>query len=150
MEGYITRMLQTYGMTNCKEADTPCLDVSALGNSKSELASGLPLRRLVGELQWVSTCARPDIAAATAVLAQAASQPVDKDVISAAKKVIRYMASTRCRGIIYSPSIGSEFKDAHRRSLDHRESEPKYSPFGASPSNQGVGVVIDNLPCRAH
>ena len=40
-----------------------------------------------------------------------------------------------------NPCPESEFPA--RGSNDHRESEPKYSPFGASPSHQGAGVVID-------
>ncbi|XP_055590477.1 uncharacterized protein LOC129742584 [Uranotaenia lowii] len=58
-----------------------------------KLPNNIDYRSLVGSLLYVSVNARPDIAAATSVLARKVAQPTEADWI-AAKRVIRYLRGT--------------------------------------------------------
>ena len=58
----------------------------------------LQMRQLLGSLQWLSQCTRPDIATITNLLAQYQSNPSQQH-IDAAKRVIKYLKGTSTMGI---------------------------------------------------
>jgi len=59
MEDAIDKIVKKYNMVGSKPKPTPCVagDVS----SGSPLEENIPIRALVGSLQYVATIARPDI-----------------------------------------------------------------------------------------
>ncbi|XP_055589903.1 uncharacterized protein LOC129742083 [Uranotaenia lowii] len=70
-------------------------------------------RSLVGSLLYISVNARPDIAAATAILGRKVNHPTEADWV-AAKRVIRYLRGTIDRKLVFdgSPLVLTGYSDA--------------------------------------
>ncbi|KAK3238667.1 hypothetical protein CYMTET_51338, partial [Cymbomonas tetramitiformis] len=66
---YIMQMISTYGLSEAKPAALPMSPGTSLSPSDGKDAS-LPYRALLGQLQWVARCSRPDIMAAVSILSR--------------------------------------------------------------------------------
>ena len=70
--------------------------------AKSELRT--KYQSLVGSLQWLSSCSRPDISVITSILAKYQSDP-SPGHFDSAKYVLRYLLGTRTLGISFRSDI---------------------------------------------
>lgn len=110
VEGKIKRMAERYGLKDAKTVLTPMAS-DALKRFDEDQSEGVkdpsfPYRNAIGELMWLATNARPDIAFATQVLARYIVAP--KTIHwEAVKRVIRYLLSTQDIGINYKRSTES-------------------------------------------
>jgi hypothetical protein len=62
-----------------------------------------PYRQLVGKLQYLVSCTRPDIANAVRCLGRHAGS-YTKENFTSAKRVLQYLAGTRTNGLVYRRS----------------------------------------------
>lgn len=101
---YIDTTLDRFAMTNCKTATTPFpskLVLTAGTAEEIEAAKDIPYQDLVGSLQWITCCTRPDIAFAVSQLSKFnAAHTVQH--WTAAKHVLRYLRGTASMGISYT------------------------------------------------
>ncbi|GAA0152880.1 transmembrane signal receptor [Lithospermum erythrorhizon] len=103
---YITDLLLKYGFLQCNSISTP---VSPRTNS--HISDGAPLdnpseyRQLVGALQYLCIT-RPDITYAVNLASQSMHAPTSVHMI-AAKRILRYLSSTKSHGVVLraSPSV---------------------------------------------
>ena len=99
------------------------LDPDSTSNNKTPYRSGLPIdsipavpmstadreklklkmQQLMGSLQWVSHCTRPDISTATALLSKYQNSP-SPGHLQAAKHIIKYLKLTSTHGIKFTSS----------------------------------------------
>ncbi|KAK3234115.1 hypothetical protein CYMTET_55604 [Cymbomonas tetramitiformis] len=91
LSGYISQMINTYGLDDAKPANLPMSPGTALAPADGK---GLePYRALLGQLQWVARCSRPDIMAAVSVLSRFCAT-YGPDHFVALKQVVRYLKGT--------------------------------------------------------
>ena len=103
-ERYITKMIEKFGMSDCKPRSTPCEckpdDTNQFNN---ECVDPTKYREIVGSLIYAATCTRPDIAWAVSKLSQHLSKP--KYVhLTMAKHVLRYLKGTLDYELVYERS----------------------------------------------
>ncbi|XP_038106651.1 secreted RxLR effector protein 161-like [Culex quinquefasciatus] len=95
LKNYTNKLLKDFGMEQCKAAKTPMdpayLKVEEAGE---EFTDSTKYRSLVGGLLYLAVVARPDIAAAAAILGRRFSAPRECDW-TAAKRVLRYLQGTQ-------------------------------------------------------
>jgi hypothetical protein len=120
-EGYITQLLEQYGMDQCGVRDTPGTPPAKLYGTESE--DGTPERKehrhpqvqladyasVVGALQYAASSTRPDIAHAVSTLGTFLQKPQECHV-EAAKTVLRYLNGTRALGLTFSGEEGIELE----------------------------------------
>ncbi|GLI65174.1 hypothetical protein VaNZ11_008635 [Volvox africanus] len=100
---YIGELLQLHQLVNAKPQTTPLPPGSRVlpaGNSNVELAHSTKYRALVGELYYLATNTRPDIAQAISVLARFMGKPSKADM-GLALGVLRYLAGTKELGLCF-------------------------------------------------
>lgn len=100
---YIESTLDQFALTNCKTATTPFPQKIRLtpGTAEEiEAAKDIPYQELVGCLQWITCCTRPDIAYAVSQLSRFNSSFTVQHW-TAAKHVLRYLKGTATLGISY-------------------------------------------------
>lgn len=91
---YIKRLLQRFGMENCKVVKTPMPTNCKLVKGKTSLCDDqYNYRQLMGCLMYLSVCTRPDISFACSQLSQF-NNCFDVTHWQAAKRVLRYLAGT--------------------------------------------------------
>lgn len=94
---YILKMLERFGMSNCKPKATPSeLKVECNRNEEennNEIENPKEYRELVGSLIYAMTCTRPDISWIVSKLSQTLAKPKTHDLV-AAKHVLRYLKGT--------------------------------------------------------
>ncbi|XP_017482896.1 PREDICTED: uncharacterized mitochondrial protein AtMg00810-like [Rhagoletis zephyria] len=101
--GYIQELLKTYGMSQCNPVATPSeLNVNFDRNNPSN-DEACPYRELIGALMYLSVATRPDIANTVSRLAQFVTNP-SKCHWNTAKRVLRYLAGTANRCVLYQKS----------------------------------------------
>lgn len=95
LANYIDNLVSRTGLSEAKIAKTP-MDPGYLKNNMESkpLEDSTKFRAVVGALLYVAVCARPDIAASTAILGRKFSAPTETDW-TAAKRVIRYLKGTK-------------------------------------------------------
>ena len=98
-EGYISKLLEKWNMSDCKVAKDPMLNVQFDENSKP-FDKNL-YRKLIGSLLYLSVSTRPDIAFAVNRLAQFNNCPKETHFV-AAKRVLRYLKGTIKFSLKYS------------------------------------------------
>jgi hypothetical protein len=124
-EGYTTQLLEDYGMNDCKPQKTPGtaasilfgdeeLDLDNEGDKlameqkhKHEQLELKDYRKVVGSLQYLANCTRPDIANAVNQAAKFCSAPTLVH-LHAVKKILRYLSGTKQRGITYCGRAGAQ------------------------------------------
>lgn len=91
---YIKRLLQRFGMENCKIVKTPMPTNCKLVKGKTNLCDDqYNYRQLMGCLMYLSVCTRPDISYACSQLSQF-NNCFDVTHWQAAKRILRYLAGT--------------------------------------------------------
>lgn len=94
----IEQLLHTYGMEQAKEARVPLgVPLSEMKCKDDEIVV-TQYQQLVGQLLYISTTVRPDIAHAAATLSRYMSKPGETHW-NAAKAVLRYLKKTRDYGL---------------------------------------------------
>lgn len=105
----IENMLRTYGMEQAKEARTPLAVPLVEMNGEGDETIVTDYQQLVGQLLYISTTVRPDIAHAAATLSRYMSMPGEVHW-NAAKSVLRYLKKTKnyvlCLGQLREDVIG--------------------------------------------
>ncbi|CAI6012476.1 unnamed protein product [Closterium sp. NIES-65] len=99
----VQQVLQRFGFTHSSPQATPLPtrhSLSALPSDESVESSG-PYPELVGCLMYLMTCTRPDLAYPLSILARyvALGRPRPEHM-AAAKRVLRYLCSTSCMGLV--------------------------------------------------
>jgi len=104
-------------MLDCNPVSTPMdssvMLIPAADGDRDGLADVKEYQQIVGELQFASLVARPDISCGVGTLARFNVNPTSTH-LAAAKRVLRYLKGTADLGIVYSPPPGeaSAFSDA--------------------------------------
>lgn len=88
---YISKMLERFGMVNCKPRSTPC--EQKLEYNSSEAVDPKNYREIVGSLIYAMTCTRPDLSWVVSRLSQHLSEPKAENM-NTAKHVLRYLKGT--------------------------------------------------------
>lgn len=94
---YISKLLERFGMTNCKSVSTP-MPVNTKLEKSNDVDNCLQdevyqYRQLIGSLMYLAVCTRPDISFACSQLSQF-NNCFDKSHWLAAKRILRYLAGT--------------------------------------------------------
>jgi Reverse transcriptase (RNA-dependent DNA polymerase)/gag-polypeptide of LTR copia-type/Integrase core domain/GAG-pre-integrase domain len=102
---YIKSILEREGLSGINSVATPLdlnikLEPNPDGNEGNRSNS---FARLLGELQFLANCTRPDIAFTVNRLASYTANP-SLQHFAAVKRILRYLAGTQDHGIIYSKS----------------------------------------------
>lgn len=97
---FITDLLTTYGMADCKPSTLPMSVNTNLSKTDGHLLdlTKYPYRSLVGSLQYLTHTTRPDISRTVGVLARYSNAPTTVHW-QAAKTTLRYLAGTKNIGI---------------------------------------------------
>ncbi|KAK3244686.1 hypothetical protein CYMTET_45714 [Cymbomonas tetramitiformis] len=90
--GYISQMIETYGLKDAKPASLPMSPGCSLAPSDGKDAT-IPFRGLLGQLQWVARCTRPDIMAAVSAISRFCASYGPEHFV-ALKQVVRYLKDT--------------------------------------------------------
>jgi hypothetical protein len=100
---YTLEIIKRAGLDECRPRKTPMDANVSLSKDSGEKDPKVvePYQELIGSLLYLSGCTRPDIAQAVGVLSRFMSAPSDVH-LSAAKQVIRYLASTVNLGLQFS------------------------------------------------
>lgn len=101
-ETYIQNLLKNFNMIDAKPTSIPC-NINKETDAQTNMSSqqiNFPYRECVGGLLYLSTRTRPDIAEAVNKASRKIENPSQTDVI-AVKKILRYLAGTRDKGIKY-------------------------------------------------
>ena len=80
----------------------PCEPMIASDRNKLKLQ----MQQIMGSLQWLSHCTRPDIATATSILAQYQNSP-SPGHIQSARHIVKYLKGTSSYGIVFHNSHDS-------------------------------------------
>lgn len=117
-KAYTKRVLERFGMENCKAVATPILK-QANKNDTEAAAAPFPYRQAVGALAYLMTGTRPDIAYAISVVSRNLDSPT-KENVQTAKRIFRYLKGTIGKGITYASNKALEcYSDAdHGGDLD--------------------------------
>ena len=96
---YVDKILEKYGMANCKPIDSP-EEVGAFDSKNSpKLGPEYPFKEVIGSLLYLVTCTRPDIAHAVSIASRTSEPTVAhwKHI----KRILRYLKETREEGICF-------------------------------------------------
>lgn len=101
---YIERVLEVFGMTDCKPANTPS-DVNVkmsitMWNEANSLVGKVPYQELIGSLLYLAGATRPDIAFAVNDLSRFNKQHAEPHW-KALKRILRYLRGTITMKIRY-------------------------------------------------
>jgi len=99
---YISKILEKFGMSECKSRSTPCEQKLNLDGDE-ELCDSRRYREVIGSLIYVMTCTRPDLSWIVSKLSQYLSQPKQQHMM-AAKHVMRYLKCTINKELCYKKS----------------------------------------------
>ncbi|KAH9134621.1 hypothetical protein AeRB84_019649 [Aphanomyces euteiches] len=102
---YILDLLATHGFTDCNPISTP---QASSATRSSTASSPLPFRQVVGELLYLTTTTRPDIAYTVTLLSRHLNEPAEEHQ-QIAKRVLRYLKGTQDYGLLYSKSDKEDF-----------------------------------------
>jgi len=102
-ELYITKALEKFGLDQCRTAETPeavGLEHQTPSEQQSCKADAQRYMEIVGTLMYAAISTRPDIAHAVHYLASNMREPTELHM-TAATRVLRYLAGTRSAGLIF-------------------------------------------------
>lgn len=102
-KNYIEKLLERFGMTDCKVARTP-LPAGLKFSDSVTCDSQLPYQELIGCLMYLSVTTRPDISFAASFLSQYNTRYKTEHFV-AAKNVLRYLKGTMNLGLVYRKSV---------------------------------------------
>ena len=94
-EGYIGRVLERFGMSNCKPVATPMDKDKPHEKVEGEEACDKMLyQQLIGSLGWIAIGTRPDISFAVSYLGHFGANRSQQH-LTCAKRILRYLAGTK-------------------------------------------------------
>jgi hypothetical protein len=104
-EEYLSRVLNRFGMSNCKSTNTPLeLGIkNSLSNRNPEedkTTDKFPYREAIGCLMYAMLCTRPDLGFPICYLSQFSNAPGDEHWM-AIKRVLRYVKGTQSLRLVY-------------------------------------------------
>ena len=101
-EQYVKTVLERFGMTDAMSVRLPIGVGAQLERTGEPLTGEDPTlyQELVGCLNYLATATRPDIASANGRLSRFVSAPMVAH-LAAAKVVLRYLAGTKAKGLLY-------------------------------------------------
>ncbi|KAH9390919.1 hypothetical protein TYRP_006506 [Tyrophagus putrescentiae] len=119
----IDELVGAYGLTEGREyADSPLPEWGDY--SEGEVDLNLPIKNLIGSLQFIASRTRPDIAASLNYLSRQTSKPTQR-LFNACKYLLRYVKKTRDLKLVLghqSPEGLVVFTDASHAPLPDRKS----------------------------
>lgn len=135
-ERYINELLEKFKMTECNPVLTPMdlnqklsREMSPRTEEDRERMKQVPFRELIGSLQFLAQCTRPDICHALSVVSSFCENPGDAHWV-AAKRILRYLKGTKDLKLVYSKQSENRldaFTDADwGNDLDTRRSTSGY------------------------
>ena len=106
-EGYTNRILERFGMAECRPSPTPVIKESgkvdtSVNREHSKDREVFSYRSAVGALLYLSTGTRPDIAYAVGLVSRNLENPSHEDFV-AVKRIFRYLKGTADHGLVYKP-----------------------------------------------
>ena len=119
-ELYVTKALEKYGLDQCKVASTPEV-IGAQHDNNPDLDVSTDRQRfmeITGTLMYAAISTRPDISHAVHYLASNMLAPTKRHM-TAAERVLRYLAGTKKVGLVFGSRNGPEVGDSrgHSRQL---------------------------------
>lgn len=99
-KSYIKKILEKYGMSQCKSAPSPMIKDNDAGADEN-MKSNFPYRQAVGALAYLSVGTRPDISYAVGVASRHLEVPT-KDDVMLVKRIFRYLKRTQDKGLIFT------------------------------------------------
>ena len=104
---YINRLLERHHQIGAHPAHTPAATTSIAAEESAELDGALvaEYQSMLGGLQWIATCTRPDISFTVSQLQRHMAQP-KRCHMEAAKRVLRYLKG-HPTGITYTRQEGA-------------------------------------------
>lgn len=113
-EAYATKVLQRFGMSDCRPVHTPILKEKEVCTEETN-ETEFPYREAVGALMYLMMGTRPDLAYSISVLSRKLENPSKEDWMKV-KRIFRYIASSMQKCIIYKsgfkPGVLECFSDA--------------------------------------
>ena len=106
-------------------------------SSIEEIWEDYPIRSLVGGLQYVATMCRPDCMYGVNRVARSMTN-CTTSVVTAAKRILRYLLQTASQGIEYSPEREAKFRAAYQGVLDKNASDCLDPDAKAEPLREAV------------
>lgn len=134
-QSYVERILQNFGMENCKPVSTP---ISTSGKWKRDegILTTKPYKALLGCLQYLALMSRPDLCFSVNFFSQFQSSPSDSHW-SGLQRILRYLQGTKTYRLVYHRSTNEApltgYADADfANGLDDRRSTSgiMYTVFG--------------------
>jgi hypothetical protein len=113
-------------MVDCKPVSTPAIIQKDTQSDDEPLPDQIPFSQVVGELNFLSSCTRPDITYAVSQMARKMHSPSMKDWQNL-KRILRYLKGTLHFKLTYSstePLVG--FSDASYAETEDRRSVSGY------------------------
>ena len=127
MTNYIEKLVTKFEVSG-KDVMSPSFDENNF--TKGKVVKDFPWRSLIGGLNWVVSAARPDIAVAVSILARYNNAETTTTMIRAAKRVLRYLRTTKHVGVWYSPESQSTFEQIYSSLLPEDRPLPSKVLFG--------------------
>lgn len=90
---YLSRVLEKFGMSNCKPRHTPSEQKLVCNDDDQPLADATRYSEAVGSVVYAMMCTRPDISWAVTILSQHLSKPLETHWV-ALKHLFRYLQGT--------------------------------------------------------
>jgi hypothetical protein len=104
-ERLIKDMMSKFSMEDCRPKLTPMVNLVTSTEGDQLDTDRFPYMSLVGGLLYLSCCTRPDIAHPVGVLSRYMAKPTTA-LWSAAKGVLRYLATTKDMGLMFGGGSG--------------------------------------------
>lgn len=104
---YIRDMVTKFGVS-CRAATTP-MEFGFKCTESPQLELCTDYKAIIGSLLYCSRLTRPDVSVAVGILARYSSKPT-KGAMNAAKRVVRYLATTPNHGIVFAPLTTGSIK----------------------------------------
>ena len=103
-EAFTTKLLEQYAHLDVRTKPTPRPTTAMVLRNPVEdpLINATSYRSIIGSLQWLVTCTRPDIAHAVGMLARSCADPQPQQ-FEETKYLLRYLSGTRQLGLTYRP-----------------------------------------------
>jgi Reverse transcriptase (RNA-dependent DNA polymerase). len=121
---HVDKILKAYNMEKCNTMDSPMAPGILEKRKEDEEQVDFPLRELVGSLLYLAKGTRPDIAYPVGVLSRYVND-VGPTHVTAAKRILRYLAGTKNMGITFSPKANPHlevYSDASYAEVGDRKS----------------------------
>ena len=95
---YLQNVLEKFGMFNATRVSTPMEPRTALSDNDELLPANVPYREVIGSLNYLMTCTRPDIATSLSMVARFLNAPT-RQHWKCVKRILRYLVGTKHVGI---------------------------------------------------